>query len=133
MISISKNELILKIEGLKTKVDETKVSKSLVTLLGNYEEALIVQQVHSWGLRGGGVILDGTRWFDKSAKEWSEVLPDMSQGKINSLLKNLADKGVLKRERLYEKHHGHNYGPRHRTYYYRLDYDRLHELAEEFE
>ena len=132
MISISKNDPILKIEGLKTKIDETKVSNSLVTLLGNYEEALIVQQLHSWRLQGGGVILDGIHWFDKSAKEWSEALPDISQGKINVLLKTLADQGILKREQLYQKHHGHNYGPRNRTYYYRLDYDKLYKLAEEF-
>ncbi len=132
MISISKNEPILKIEGLKTKIDETKVSKSLVTLLGNYEEALIVQQLHSWRLKGGGVILDGNRWFDKSVKEWSEALPDISEYKINSLLKNLVAKGVVSREQLHKKRYGHNYAPRNRTYYYRLNYEGLHKLAEEF-
>ena len=132
MISISKNDPILKIEGLKTKVDETKVSKSLVTLLGNYEEALVVQQVHSWRLQGGGVILDGSRWFDKSVKEWSEALPGISQHRVNSLLKNLIAKGVLEREQLHKERYGHNYAPRNRTYYYRLDYERLHKLAEEF-
>lgn len=132
MISISKNEPILKIEGLKTKIDETKVSKSLVTLLENYEEALVVQQLHSWRLQGGGVILNGSHWFDKSIKEWSEGLPDMSQGKIRNHLKSLIAKGVVEREQLHKERYGHNYAPKNRTYYYRLNYEGLHKLAEEF-
>ena len=133
MISISKNDPILKIEGLKTKIDQIKVSNFLLILLGSYEETLIVQQLHSWIIEEEGIILDGNRWVDKSIKEWLEVLPNSSAYKIDSRIKSLIAKNVLKREHLYKEHHGQYFAPRNRIYYYCLNYEQLSKLDNEFE
>jgi hypothetical protein len=42
---------------------------------------------------------------------------------------DLVKKGVLERKHLYKEHHGHNYSPKNRTYYYRLDREELSQLA----
>ena len=132
MISISKNDPILKIEGLKTQVNFPRVSNSLVTLLGSYEEALIVQQLHSWKIQGEGVLLDGYYWFDKPLREWTELFPYISQWQIRNHMKSLIAREVLERKQLHKELYGHNYAPENRTYYYRLNYEGLHKLAEEF-
>ncbi|AFZ38242.1 hypothetical protein Sta7437_4804 (plasmid) [Stanieria cyanosphaera PCC 7437] len=130
MNTISTHDRILRVEGRETKFDIVTVSNSLVALLGSYEEAIIVQQIHSWTLDGRGIEIDKKFWFDKSIKDWiTEVVPTASDWKMRSYLASLVDKGVLERKHLYKEHHGHNYSPKNRTYYYRLDYEKLSELA----
>ena len=122
---------VLDVENLENKSNVIVVSHSLVALLGSYEEALIVQQIHSWTLNGRGVEIDGKPWFDKSIKDWiAEVLPAASTWKMRSYMSSLVKKGVLERKQLHKKHHGHNYSPKNRTYYYRLDYEGLSKLAD---
>ena len=130
MSFISTNDPILKVEELQTEFDLITVSNSLVIVLQSYEEARIVQQLHSWIQSGQGVIIDGHRWFDKSIQDWiTEVLPTASTWKMRSHITSLVKKGILERKHLFKAHHGHNYSPKNRTYYYRLDYERLSELA----
>ncbi|MDY6901044.1 MAG: hypothetical protein SWZ49_23625 [Cyanobacteriota bacterium] len=122
---------VLKVEGLEVKFDVVTVSNSLVAVLGSSEEALIVQLIHSWTLDGQGVEIDGERWFNKSIKDWiAEALPTTSTWKMRSYMSSLVQKGVLSRKQLHKKHHGHNYSPKNRTYYYRLDYEGLSKLAD---
>jgi hypothetical protein len=130
MLTISTNEPILKIQELQTEFDLITVSNSLVRVLQSYEEARIVQQLHSWIRSGQGIVIEGHRWFDKSIQDWiTEVLPTASDWKMRSYMSSLVSKGVLKRKKLFKKHHGHNFSPKNQTYYYRLDYEELSLLA----
>lgn len=130
MRKITFGEPVLKVEGLETKYDVVPVSGSLVAVLESNEEALIVQLIHSWTRDGQGLEIDGQRWFDKSIKDWIvEAFPTTSTGKMRGYMNSLVSKGVLERQHLYKKHHGHNYSPKNRTYYYRLDYEGLSKLA----
>ena len=122
---------VITVKGLETKYDTVPISNSLVVVLGSYQEALIVQLIHSWIREGQGIMLDGKTWFDKSIKDWvSEVMPSSSTWKMRSYINSLVNKGVLERQQLYKKHHGHNISPKNRTYYYRLDYEKLSELVD---
>lgn len=130
MTTISTNDKILRIEELQTEFDLITVSNSLVIVLQSYKEARIVQQLHSWLLSARGVFIDGHRWFDKSIQDWiSEVIPTAFTWKMRSHISSLVKKGVLERQHLFREHHGHNYSPKNRTYYYRLDYGKLTKLA----
>ena len=131
MRKITFDSSVLKVEGLEVKFDVVPVSNSLVAVLGSSEEALIVQLIHTWIREGQGVDLDGERWFSKSIKDWiAEAFPTTSTWKMRGYINSLVEKGVLERKQLYKQHHGHNYAPKNRTYYYRLDYERLSELAQ---
>lgn len=132
MRKITFGEPVLKIEGLETKYDVIPVSSSLVAVLSSYEEALIVQLLHSWTRDGQGVEIDGQRWFNKSIKDWiNEAFPTTSTWKMRCYINSLVEKGILERQHLYKEHHGHNYSPKNRTYYYRLDYEGLSKLITE--
>ena len=122
---------VLTVKGLETKYETVPISNSLAVVLGSYQEALIVQLIHSWIREGQGIMLDGKTWFDKSIKDWvSEVMPSSSTWQMRSYINSLVNKGVLERQQLYKKHHGHNISPKNRTYYYRLDYEKLSELVD---
>lgn len=130
MRKITFGEPVLRVEGLEVKYDVVPVSNSLVAVLGSSEEALIVQLIHSWIQSGEGIMIDGNPWFNKSIKDWiAEAMPTTSTWKMRSYMTSLVNKGVLERKQLYKEHHGHNYSPKNRTYYYRLDYEGLSKLA----
>ena len=130
MAKVTFGKSVLQVEGLEVKYDVVEVSNSMVALLGSVEEATIVQLIHSWTLAGEGVIIDGNHWFNKSIKDWiAEVMPLTSPWKMRSYMKSLVSKGVLERKQLHKEHYGHNYSPKNRTYYYRLDYEGLSALA----
>lgn len=132
MRKITFGEPILKVEGLEVKYDVISVSNSLVAVLGSSEEALIVQLIHSWTRDGQGVEIDGQRWFNKSIRDWiAEAFPTTSTWKMRGYINSLVEKGILERQHLYKEHHGHNYAPKNRTYYYRLDYEGLSKLITE--
>lgn len=132
MRKITFGEPVLQVEGLEVKYDVIEVSSSMVALLGSVEEATIVQLIHSWTLAGEGVVINGNHWFNKSIKDWiNEAFPTTSTWKMRSYMKSLVSKGVLERQHLYKEHHGHNYSPKNRTYYYRLDYEGLSKLITE--
>ena len=138
MRKITFGEPVLKIEGLETKFDTVPVSASLEILLDNRDLAQIVQQLHYWTLKGYGEVIDGVRWFYKSIDEWiREVFPTFTQWKLGKMMKQLADRRIIRREKLFTKHQIQNgdrfwWQPKNQTYYYSLDYKKLQELAENF-
>ena len=122
---------VLTVKGLETKYDKVPLSQSLIVVLGSYQEAFIVQILHFGIYEGQGIVIDGEPWFDKSSiEDWvNEVLPISTTWKMRKHITSLVNKGVLERKQIREEHHGHNISPKNRTYYYRLDYERLSELA----
>ncbi len=125
MSFIFENKDILKISEQDEMI---ALSNSMAILLGSYQEALIVQKLHSWILEGQGIVIDGERWFDKSIEDWIiKILPTTSR-KMRSHMSSLVKKGVLQQKQFDEKHHADNNLTKKRTYYYRLDYERLSEL-----
>ncbi len=123
---------VLKVEGLETKFDLATVSNSLVNLLESYLEARIFRKFPYWCHSGYGVVIDGVRWIYKPIRELvSEVLIGFTNWQIRKAIASLIEKGLIKREHLYDVHHGHNYAPKNRTYYYSLNYEKLAELVKE--
>ncbi len=124
---------VLKVEGLESKFDTGIVSNSLIRLLGSYLEARIVQQLHYWTLNEYGTILKGLRWIYKSIQELlSEVLIGFTSWQVRMAIASLVEKGLLFREHLFKEHHGHNFAPKNRTYYYSLNYQKLKECIENY-
>ncbi len=124
---------VLKVEGLESKFDTGIVSNSLIRLLGSYLEARIVQQLHYWTLNEYGTILKGLRWIYKSIQELlSEVLIGFSSWQVRMAISSLVEKELLFREHLFKEHHGHNFAPKNRTYYYSLNYQKLKECIENY-
>ncbi len=124
---------VLKVEGLESKFDTGIVSNSLIRLLGSYLEARIVQQLHYWTLNEYGTILKGLRWIYKSIQELlSEVLIGFSSWQVRMAISSLVEKGLLFREHLFKEHHGHNFAPKNRTYYYSLNYQKLKEYIQNY-
>ena len=123
---------VLRIIGLETKYDTVPVSGSLEIILGSALEAKIVQQLHFWSQQeASGILYKGMKWIYKSIREWiEEVLPIWSRGQVNRAIASLVEKGVIVKEHLFKKHHGHNYDPKNRTLYYSLVYEKLQKLAE---
>ncbi len=129
------NSPVIQIDSLKTKFDTTVVSNSLIALLDySYEEARFLQQLHYWSYSKYGVVIDGVRWIYKSVREWlSEVLAGMSEWKLRKTIASLLSKGLIRREKLYVRHHEQEYqspwwNPKNQTYYYSINYEELQEL-----
>ncbi len=132
-LEINFDHPVLKVEGLESKFDTGIVSNSLIRLLGSYLEARIVQQLHYWTLNEYGTILKGLRWIYKSIQELlSEVLIGFSSWQVRMAISSLVEKGLLFREHLFKEHHGHNFAPKNRTYYYSLNYQKLKECIENY-
>lgn len=115
---------------LQTNSELIAVASSLAIILSSDEVAKIVQQTHAWQDSDRGFVIDGHLWFDMSIQNWiASVIPSASSWQMRSYINSLLQQGILEREQLYKKHHGHNYAPRNRTYYYRLNYEKLRELG----
>jgi hypothetical protein len=129
---------VLKVKGLEVKFDTIPVSASLAVLIGNRDLAQIVQQLHYWTLKGYGEVIDGVRWFYKPIKEWiTEVFPTFTPYQLGKLMTQLADRGIIRREKLFTKHQIQNgdrfwWQPKNQTYYYSLNTEKLQELADNF-
>ena len=124
-------EAVLQIPLLKGKYDLKTISNSLAILVGDYIEGMILQQFHYWISQEYGVVLEGQRWIYKTIKELSEkAFPLLSPWKVRQAIANLVIKGFLRQEHLFAEHHGDNFHKRNRTYYYRVDYDRIAEMVE---
>jgi hypothetical protein len=129
---------VLKVKGLEVKFDTIPVSASLAVLIGNRDLAQIVQQLHYWTLKGYGEVIDGVRWFYKPIKEWiAEVFPTFTPYQLGKLMTQLADRGIIRREKLFTKHQIQNgdrfwWQPKNQTYYYSLNTVKLQELADNF-
>ncbi|AFZ38241.1 hypothetical protein Sta7437_4803 (plasmid) [Stanieria cyanosphaera PCC 7437] len=139
MRQVTFNTPVLKIEGLSVKFDVIPVSNSLAVLLGDKNKASIVQQLHYWGLKGYGEVIDGVRWIYKSIKEWiSEVFPTLTPWQMGKLMSQLVELRVVRREKLFTKHHEIKHDdpywhPKNQTYYYSLNTERLQELADNYQ
>lgn len=120
---------VLQIPELETKFNTQIICNALIRVFNCINQARIVQQLHFWLYSEHGVVLRDARWIWKPIREWlEESLPDLTRWKLESAIQSLVDRGIVIREQLNKEHHGHNYSPKNRTYYYRLDYDRLSEL-----
>ena len=122
---------ILQIEELKIKFDTPTISNSLAIIVGDYVETLILQQFNYFITQGYGVILKGIRWIYKSIRELIiDAFPILSPWQIGKAIASLVKKGFLIREHLFKEHHGHNFHPKNRTYYYTVNYDKIAETAQ---
>ena len=139
MRKITFGEPVLKIEGLEARFDVIPVSNSLAILIGDRDSASIVQQLYHWTEQGYGEVIDGVRWFYKSIDEWiREVFPTFTPWKLGKMMKQLVDRGIIRREKLFTKHQiqkGNRFWwqPKNQTYYYSLNYEKLQELADNFQ
>ena len=139
MRKITFGEPVLKIEGLETKFDVVPVSNSLAILIGDRDLATIVQQLSYWTFQGYGEVIDGVRWFYKPIAEWiEEVFPTFTPWKLGKMMKQLSDRGIIRREKLFTKHQIQKgdrfwWQPKNQTYYYSLNTDKLQELADNFQ
>ena len=132
MTAISFDTPVLKIPGLETKFDTTVVSNSFVAFIGDYIEARIVQQLHYWSYSKYGVVIEGLRWIYKPIREWlSEAFVGFTSWQLRKAIASLVEKGILLKEHLFKEHHGNNFAPKNRTYYYSVNYERLEAIAEE--
>ena len=121
---------VLAIEN-NQKFDLKVISNSIVEIVGDYREAMILQQFHYFIHQKYGKVIDGFRWIYKSIKELKiDVFPFLSISQLRRSIANLVEKGFLIREHLFHKHHGHNLHVQNRTYYYRLDYQKILESVE---
>ncbi len=122
---------LLQIPELQSKFDTKVFSDSVAVMVGDYIEALILQQIHYWIHRDFGTVIEGTRWIYKPIRELIiEAFPILTPWKINKALVSLVEKGFLLREHLFDKHHGHNFHPKNRTYYYTVNYEKIREVLE---
>ena len=139
MRKITFGDPVLKVEGLETKFDVVPVSNSLAILIGDRDLATIVQQLSYWTLQGYGEVIDGIRWFYKPIAEWiEEVFPTFTPWKLGKMMKQLSDRGIIRREKLFTKHQIQNgdrfwWQPKNQTYYYSLNTNKLQELADNFQ
>lgn len=138
MPKVTFDATVLKVESLEVKFDVIPVSSSLAILLGNRDLALIVQQLHYWTIKGYGEVIDGVRWFYKPIKEWiEEVFPTFTPYQLGKLMTQLADRGIIRREKLFTKHQIQKgdrfwWQPKNQTYYYSLSTEKLQKLADNF-
>ena len=131
MSVISSNSAVLIVEELQTKFDTGVVSNSLIRLLDSYLEARIVQQLHYWTVKEYGKVINGCRWIYKPIREWlSEAIVGFTSWQLRKAIASLVEKGILFRKHLFKEHHGNNFSPKNRTYYYSLNYEGLEEYAE---
>lgn len=120
---------VLAVPELNTKFGLSILSNSLATVLENFNEARILQQLHFWLTQGYGVTLKGFRWIYKSIAEWiRDALPDLTPWTARNAVLRLEAKSVIIREKLHKEHHGHTYHTKNQTYYYRINYQKLQEL-----
>lgn len=120
---------VLKSESLKTKFDTCIVSNSFVALIGDYIEARIVQQLHYWCYSEYGVIINDLRWIYKPIREWlSESFVGFTSWQLRKAIASLVAKGILFKKHLFKEHHGNNFSPKNRTYYYSVNYEYLEKL-----
>jgi len=139
MRKITFGDPVLKVEGLETKFDVVPVSNSLAILIGDRDLATIVQQLSYWTFQGYGEVIDGVRWFYKPIAEWiEEVFPTFTPWKLGKMMKQLSDRGIIRREKLFTKHQIQRgdrfwWQPKNQTYYYSLDSKKLQKIADNFQ
>ena len=130
--NLKRENILLQVSELSTKFDTQILSNSLTKVFKSINQARVVQYLHFWLLQGYGVVINGERWIWKSLREWiEEALPDLGRTSLENAIRALIDLGIVIREKLNKEHRGHNYNPANRTFYYRLNYDRLEQVITE--
>ena len=96
------------------------IQPKLAELLGDLDEAVILQQIHYW-LEKRLNIKDGYSWVYNSMVEWNKQFPWLSLKTLKRKFKSLEDKGLLITG-------NYNKAKFDRTKWYRIDYDALDEM-----
>ena len=97
------------------------IQPKLAELLGDLDEAVILQQIHYW-LEKRLNIKDGHSWVYNSMVEWNKQFPWLSLKTLKRKFKSLEDKGLLITG-------NYNKAKFDRTKWYRIDYDAFSNLG----
>lgn len=98
------------------------VSPTLAKILGDLEEAAILQQIHYWTQKNMN-IRDGYSWVYNSMKDWWKQLPWFKTEKtLRSKFTSLEKKGLLVTG-------NYNKAKFDRTKWYRIDYDAFSQMV----
>ena len=98
------------------------IQPKLAELLGDLDEAVILQQIHYWlGKRLN--IKDGHSWVYNSMVEWNKQFPWLAIATLKRKFKSLEDKGLLITA-------NYNKAKFDKTKWYRIDYDALDEMKQ---
>lgn len=97
------------------------IQPKLAELLGDLDEAVILQQIHYW-LEKRLNIKDGYSWVYNSMVEWNKQFPWLSLKTLKRKFKSLEDKGLLITG-------NYNKAKFDRTKWYRIDYDAFSDLS----
>ncbi|OYP91578.1 DnaD domain-containing protein [Ligilactobacillus salivarius] len=97
------------------------IQPKLAKLLGDLDEAVILQQIHYW-LEKRLNIKDGYSWVYNSMVDWNKQFPWLSLKTLKRKFKSLEDKGLLITE-------NYNKAKFDRTKWYRIDYDAFSNLG----
>lgn len=97
------------------------IQPKLAELLGDLDEAVILQQIHYW-LEKRLNIKDGYSWVYNSMVEWNKQFPWLSLKTLKRKFKSLEDKGLLITG-------NYNKAKFDRTKWYRINYDAFSSLG----
>lgn len=98
------------------------IQPKLAELLGDLDEAVILQQIHYWlGKRLN--IKDGHSWVYNSMVEWNKQFPWLAIATLKRKFKSLEDKGLLITA-------NYNKAKFDKTKWYRIDYNALNEMKQ---
>ncbi|MGE9832134.1 DnaD domain-containing protein [Ligilactobacillus salivarius] len=97
------------------------IQPKLAELLGDLDEAVILQQIHYW-LEKRLNIKDGYSWVYNSMVEWNKQFPWLSLKTLKRKFKSLEDKGLLITG-------NYNKAKFDRTKWYRIDYGAFSNLG----
>lgn len=98
------------------------IQPKLAELLGDLDEAVILQQIHYW-LEKRLNIKDEYSWVYNSMVEWNKQFPWLAIATLKRKFKSLEDKGLLITA-------NYNKAKFDKTKWYRIDYDALDEMKQ---
>lgn len=98
------------------------IQPKLAELLGDLDEAVILQQIHYW-LEKRLNIKDGYSWVYNSMVEWNKQFPWLAIATLKRKFKSLEDKGLLITA-------NYNKAKFDKTKWYRIDYNALNEMKQ---
>ena len=94
----------------------------------NVEPSIVTPQwvVDTYSPRNWVERLESHLVFYREAKGWLGLKEYQTMRKA---IASLVEKRILLKEHLFKEHHGNNFAPKNRTFYYNVNYARLEELA----
>lgn len=111
--------------NLLTNENPLIVLPQIACMLGQ-EEALVLQQLH-FRLQQQTVMQNGEVWYCQSLAKWQEQFPFWNTPKIKRLIRRLEELQVIhSTDKL-------NYFCVDRTKWYKIDYDKLHQLLTDYQ